>query len=99
MQPTKPGMTKRQALLALLGAAPILAYGRQEDDIKSRGFRIDIQRGDNTLSLLELRLKIAEPRTPGDVLFLRVFVNDKEQVRISLDEALRILKEDWDTTP
>ena len=93
MQTTKPGLTKRQALLALLGAAPILAYGRQGDDIKARGFRMEAT-PDGAFSLLELRLTIAEPRPVGEVLFLRVFVNDKEEVRISLDEALRILKDD-----
>ena len=93
MQTTKPGLTKRQALLALLGASPIIAYGRQEDDIKARGFRMEAT-PDGAVSLLDLRLTIAEPRPAGDVLFLRVWVNGKEEVRVSLDEALRILKDD-----
>ena len=92
MQDQKTGMTKRQALLALLGAAPIIAYGNQES-IKARGFRIDA-RPDDTVSLLELRFTLADSQPREKVLFLRVWVNDKEQVRISLDEALRILKDE-----
>lgn len=97
MQTTKPGMTKRQALLALLGAAPILAYGRQENDVKVRGFRIDATT-DSATSLLELNLTVTDANRPN-LLFLRFTINGKEKVRISLDEALRILKDDGKVTP
>jgi hypothetical protein len=92
MQTTKSGMTKRQALLTLLGAAPILAYGRQGDDIETRGFRIDATTTSKT-SLLELNLIVTDANRP-DILFLLVTINGKEEVRISIDEALRILKDD-----
>lgn len=91
-------MTKRQALFTLLGATPIIAYGNQEDSSKARGFRLDAI-PDATVSLLELRLTLSERRPSGDVCFLRVWVNGKEEVRISLDEALRILKDDGKATP
>jgi len=96
MQTTKPGMTKRQALLALLGAAPILAYGNQVD-LKTSGFRIDASTSSD-ISLLQLDLIVTEANRP-DALFLKVTVNGKEEVRISLDEALQILKDDGGNKP
>lgn len=79
----KPGMTKRKALLALLGAAPALMYGQE--------FTVKLPEGSGDAVLVELRFD-AEQGLDTNVLFLRVLVNGKEEVRVSLREALDILK-------
>ena len=79
----KPGMTKRKALLALLGAAPALMHGQE--------FTVELPEGSGDVVLLELRFD-ADQGLDTNVLFLRVLVNGKEEVRLSLREALDILK-------
>ena len=87
--PQPPKMTKRQALLALLGATPALAYGQE---FAPGGLRFGIDaKAMERVSLLELRLTLPEPRD-GKALLLRVVVNGKEELTISVDEALEILK-------
>lgn len=84
------GMTKRQALLAILGAAPVMAYAQPGEEIKPRGFRMDAS-GTSTTGLMDLRITLPESGA-GEFLFLRVTVNGKEEVRVSIAEAIRILK-------
>ncbi len=82
-------MTKRQALLVLLAATPVLAYGQK---FEPGGFRVDLPERDSHVVLLQLNLTLPEPRD-GKALFLKITVNGKEELAISMDEALRILKE------
>jgi hypothetical protein len=87
--PKPPKLTKRQALLALLGAAPVMMFGQE---FKPGGIRLAIDaKTIGRVSLLELGLILPEPRD-GKALFLRVTVNGKEELAISIDEALAILK-------
>lgn len=86
-QPSK--MTKRQALLVLLGATPVLAYGQE---FKPGGIRYGFEpKTEDRVSLLQLNLTFPEPHD-GKALFLKVVVNGKEELVISVDEALEILK-------
>jgi hypothetical protein len=87
--PQPPKMTKRQALLALLAATPVLAYGQE---FKPGGLRLELDgKRYDRFSLLELNLTLPEPHN-SKALFLRVVVNQKEELTISVDEALEILK-------
>lgn len=86
----KPGMTKRKSLLALVGAAPALAYGQQAEEAGLE-YRVALPPGSGTMTLLQVSFDV-KAGLDAEVLFLRVLVNGKEEVRVSLREALDILK-------
>jgi hypothetical protein len=87
----KTNLDRRRALLTLLAATPVLAFQTPGETFKPLGFRVDATAYDSTTSLLDLRLNFPEA---GDreFLFLRITINGKEEVRLSIKEALGILR-------
>ena len=88
-------MTKRQALLALLAAVPVLSYGRQPNPkaLKPTGRRldVDVDKSISQFALLELNLTTNQLGQPA-LLFLKITVDGKEEVKVSVAEAIQILK-------
>ncbi len=91
-----PGkLTKRQALLVLLGTIPVMAFGRQGHTDGNEGPHTLMYWGNTPeeggTSLLVIDFQTPKsPRSRTDFLVVRV--DGKEECRISLQDALDILK-------
>lgn len=82
--------SKRRALLTLLAAVPVLAFATPGEDIKPKGFRVEAT-GESSFSLLDLSMTFPESGA-GEFLFLRIRINGKEELRLSVKDAMDILK-------
>lgn len=91
---TPKRMTKRQALLAMLAAAPIIAYGQSRPGAKEKELKFAGKgSAGDSITLLDLDVDFGGGSLdPKDIVFLRVTVNGQERVKLSLTEALEILK-------
>lgn len=93
--PSTTPLARRRALLTLLAAVPVLAYQTLGEntkplDFKPRGFRVEAQ-GTSLVSLLDLSMTFPESGA-GEFLFLRIRINGKEEVRLSIRDAMDILR-------
>jgi hypothetical protein len=91
----KTDPSKRRALLTLLAAVPVLAYQTPGEEskgleFKPRGFRIEAT-GTSAVSLLDLSMTFPEAGS-GEFLFLRIRINGKEELRLSIKDAMDILR-------